>query len=46
MDASRVSGRSFELPVAIDRFELTRSDDGGGGLTTQLVVVTPAEGRR
>ncbi|TVT61892.1 class I SAM-dependent methyltransferase [Amycolatopsis rhizosphaerae] len=28
------------FPVAIERFELTRSDDGGGGLTTQLVVVT------
>lgn len=28
------------FPVTIERFELTRSDDGGGGLTTQLVVVT------
>jgi hypothetical protein len=28
------------FPVWIDRAELTRSDDGGGGLTTQLVVVT------
>jgi hypothetical protein len=28
------------FPVRIERFELTRSDDGGGGLTTQLVVVT------
>jgi SAM-dependent methyltransferase len=25
--------------VGIERFELTRSDDGGGGLTTQLVIV-------
>lgn len=29
------------FPVAIERFELTRSDDGGGGLTTQLVVTRP-----
>jgi Methyltransferase domain len=28
------------FPVTIERFALTRSDDGGGGLTTQLVVVT------
>lgn len=28
------------FPVTIERFELTRSDDRGGGLTTQLVVVT------
>ncbi|TVT55321.1 class I SAM-dependent methyltransferase [Amycolatopsis rhizosphaerae] len=27
------------FPVAVERFDLTRSDDGGGGLTTQLVVV-------
>ncbi|MPZ67008.1 MAG: SAM-dependent methyltransferase [Pseudonocardiaceae bacterium] len=34
------------FPVAIERCELTRSDDGGGGLTTQLVVVTSAGERR
>jgi hypothetical protein len=34
------------LPVAIERFELTRSDDGGGGLTTQLAVVTRPDGER
>jgi SAM-dependent methyltransferase len=34
------------FPVAVERFELTRSDDGGGGLTTQLVVVTPPRERR
>src|SRR6266540_4241854 len=28
------------FPMGIEQFELTRSDDGGGGLTTQLVVVT------
>lgn len=28
------------FPVATERFELTRSDEGGGGLTTHLVVVT------
>lgn len=27
------------FPLAIERFELTRSDDGGGGLTTQLAVL-------
>lgn len=27
------------FPVTIERFELTRSDDGSGGLTTQLAVV-------
>lgn len=31
------------FPVTIERFGLTRSDDGGGGLTTQLVVVTRRE---
>jgi hypothetical protein len=34
------------FPVEIDQFELTRSDDGGGGLTTQLVVVTQRAERR
>lgn len=34
------------FPMAIERFELTRSDDGGGGLTTQLVVVARREERR
>lgn len=34
------------FPLAIERFELTRSDDGGGGLTTQLVVVTRCEEQR
>lgn len=34
------------FPVNLDRFELTRSDDSGGGLTTQLVVVTAPQERR
>lgn len=34
------------FPVAIKRFELTRSNDRGGGLTTQLVVVSGLEERR
>lgn len=34
------------FPVVIERFELTRSNDGGGGLTTQLVVVARREERR
>lgn len=34
------------FPVAIERFELTRSDDGGGGLTTQLAVVTRPDGKQ
>lgn len=33
--------RSF--PISVDRADLTRSDDGGGGLTTQLVVITRSE---
>lgn len=31
--------------MEIERFGLTRSDDGGGGLTTQLFVLTQAEER-
>lgn len=34
------------FPMTIERFELTRSDDSGGGLTTQLVVVRRREDRR
>jgi SAM-dependent methyltransferase len=34
------------FPVAVERFELTRSDDGGGGLTTQLIVVARSGERR
>lgn len=34
------------FPVAVERFELTRSDDGGGGLTTQLAVLTRPGGER
>lgn len=34
------------FPVAIKRFELTRSNDSDGGLTTQLVVVSGLEKRR
>lgn len=33
------------FPVVVDRFELTRSDDGGGGLTTQLVVLSALDRR-
>ncbi len=45
---TRTEFRAFvaNFPVTIERFELTRSDDGGGGLTTQLVVLTSAGGRR
>jgi hypothetical protein len=43
-DEFRAFVESF--PVAIARFELTRSDDGGGGLTTQFVVLTPHQDRR
>lgn len=32
-------------PVMIERFELTRSDDGGGGMTTQFVVLKSPEVR-
>lgn len=40
--------RAFEanFPVTIERVELTSCDDGGGGLTTRLVVLTSAGGRR
>lgn len=31
------------FPVEIERFELTRSDDSDGGLTTQLVVLKPPQ---
>lgn len=31
------------FPAVIERFELTRSDDSGGGLTTQLLVLTGPE---
>jgi hypothetical protein len=45
---TRAEFRAFvsSFPTAIERFELTRSDDGGGGLTTQLVVVTQTGDRR
>ena len=33
------------FPVLIEQFELTRSDDSSGGLTTQLVVLTAAGAR-
>jgi hypothetical protein len=31
------------FPVSVERFELTRSDDSGGGLTTQLAVLRSPE---
>lgn len=34
------------FPVAVERFELTRSGDGGGGLTSQPVVVARSGERR
>lgn len=45
---TRLEFRAFleSFSVRIDRFELTRSDDGGGGLTTQLAVLTRREAQR
>ncbi|PKW18715.1 class I SAM-dependent methyltransferase [Saccharopolyspora spinosa] len=43
-DEFRAFVESF--PAAIERFGLTRSDDSGGGMTTQLVVLGPCERQR
>lgn len=42
---TREEFRAFleSFPVTTSRFELTRSDDGRGGLTTQLAVLTRGE---
>ncbi|MGH3622455.1 MAG: hypothetical protein ACRDQ5_11795 [Sciscionella sp.] len=45
---TQVEFRAFvaSFPVTIERCELARSDDGGGGLTTQLAVLTSAGEQR